>query len=155
MLTFLDRSSGTVLGVKVIGKLTQADYRQLAERLETMLGRHDKVRILIEMEDCQGWDIGAAWDNLKFGFQHDHQCERCAVVGEKKWQKWMTKLAKPFFNVRYFDPSQREEAWRWINHKVEDDIRRRAYEKWEEAGRPPADGVSFWTAAEKEVLHQA
>ena len=155
MLTFLDQSSGTVLGVKVSGKLTHADYRQLADKLEAMLGKHDKVRVLIEMEDCQGWDIGAAWENLRFAFQHDHQCERCAVVGDKKWQEWMTRLAKPFFNVRYFDHSQLEEAWRWANRGLEDDIRRRAYEKWQEAGRPPSNGVSFWLAAEKEVLHQA
>lgn len=36
-----------------------------------------------------------------------------------------------------------------------ENIRLRAYLKWEAAGRPPNDGVSFWVEAEKEVLHQA
>ena len=31
----------------------------------------------------------------------------------------------------------------------EEEIRPLAYRKWEEAGRPPDDGVQFWLAAEK------
>jgi hypothetical protein len=34
------------------------------------------------------------------------------------------------------------------------DIRRRAYELWEAAGKPEGDGARFWLAAEQE-LHQA
>jgi hypothetical protein len=34
----------------------------------------------------------------------------------------------------------------------EEDIRLCAYCKWEAAGRPGGDGVSFWLEAEKELL---
>jgi anti-anti-sigma factor len=34
------------------------------------------------------------------------------------------------------------------------ELRRRAYFKWEAAGKPPGDGMQFWLQAEKE-LHQA
>lgn len=30
-------------------------------------------------------------------------------------------------------------------------IRTRAYQKWEEAGRPDGDGVAFWLEAEREL----
>lgn len=30
-------------------------------------------------------------------------------------------------------------------------VRRRAYRKWEEAGCPDSDGVTFWLAAEREI----
>ena len=33
-----------------------------------------------------------------------------------------------------------------------DDIRRRAYEKWERAGKPAGDGVQFWLEAEQELM---
>jgi hypothetical protein len=36
-----------------------------------------------------------------------------------------------------------------------DDIRRRAYRKWEEAGRPPGDGTRFWLEAERELTRGA
>jgi hypothetical protein len=34
----------------------------------------------------------------------------------------------------------------------EDDIRLRAYQKWEFAGKPIGDGVNFWTEAKQELL---
>lgn len=33
-----------------------------------------------------------------------------------------------------------------------DDIRLRAYQKWEAAGRPGGDGINFWVEAERELL---
>jgi hypothetical protein len=95
MLTLLDRSSGNVLGVKASDRLTHADYQQLIPRLEELIRRHGKVRVLFDLEDCHRWEISAAWDDLKFGLQHHSVLERCAVVGEKKWQEWMTKLSSP------------------------------------------------------------
>ena len=33
----------------------------------------------------------------------------------------------------------------------DDEIRQRAYDKWESAGRPAGDGVGFWLEAEQEL----
>jgi hypothetical protein len=35
-----------------------------------------------------------------------------------------------------------------------DDIRLRAYSKWEAAGKPDGDGSRFWLAAEAELLQE-
>jgi hypothetical protein len=72
------------------------------------------VRVLFELEECRGWTLRAAWDDLKFGLKHRSDFERCAVVGQKRWQKWMTNLSKPFFKVKYFDKSEMEKAWQWV-----------------------------------------
>jgi hypothetical protein len=32
-----------------------------------------------------------------------------------------------------------------------EEVRRRAYAKWEAAGMPPGDGVNFWLDAEQEL----
>jgi len=114
MLTFLERGSENVLGVKATGKLTHADYQCLIPRLEKLIQEHGTIRVLFELEDSRGWEAGAAWDDLKFGLKHGGDVERCAVVGEKKWQEWMTKLARPFFNVRYFVKADLERAWQWV-----------------------------------------
>jgi hypothetical protein len=34
----------------------------------------------------------------------------------------------------------------------EDQVRLRAYLKWEAAGKPPGDGAAFWLEAERELL---
>jgi hypothetical protein len=37
---------------------------------------------------------------------------------------------------------------------TDDDVRRRAYEKWEAAGRPDGDGACFWLQAERELMQK-
>ncbi len=36
-------------------------------------------------EDFEGWEIGAAWDDAKFGIQFGGKSEKIAVVGGPKW----------------------------------------------------------------------
>jgi hypothetical protein len=114
MLTFLERSTANVLGVKASGKLTRADYQQMVPRLEQLIQEHGRVRVLFELEDCQGWEIAAAWDDLKFYLKHGGDVERCAIVGDRKWQEWMSKLSRAFLHLRYFNPGDLEQAWQWI-----------------------------------------
>ena len=35
--------------------------------------------------------------------------------------------------------------------KLDDQIRQRAYELWEQAGRPDGSGIEFWLQAEHEI----
>ena len=41
-----------------------------------------------------------------------------------------------------------------VKSQINDAIRQLAYQKWEEAGRPETDGVSFWLEAEREFLQE-
>jgi hypothetical protein len=38
-----------------------------------------------------------------------------------------------------------------MSQSLTDRIRELAYQKWEQAGRPPGDGKNFWDEAEKEL----
>lgn len=42
-----------------------------------------------------------------------------------------------------------------VKTKLDLEIRELAYKKWEEAGRPCSDGVSFWLEAEKDYYKHA
>jgi hypothetical protein len=115
MLTFQEKRSGKVLGIKVIGELTHADYQQLVSTLEELITEHGKVRVLVELEDCDGWDdLDAAWDDLKLWLERRGEVDRCAVVGERKWQERLMQLSWPFFTKQYFDKAELEQAWKWV-----------------------------------------
>jgi len=105
-----------VLRVEVSGRLTQEDYDDLVPSWESFIARHGKIRMVFVMRDFHGWEPHAAWDDFRFDLQHRQQVERIAMVGEKKWQHWMTKVAAWFVdaNVRYFDVSDESEAERWV-----------------------------------------
>jgi SpoIIAA-like len=48
--------------------------------------------------------------------KHFNQIERVAMVGDKKWQKWMVAFCKPFTTgkVRYFDHEKLDKARVWV-----------------------------------------
>lgn len=108
-----------VVRVEVSGRLTQSDYDQLIPSWEALIARHGKMRLLFVMHDFHGWEPQAAWEDFRFGIKHQKGVERIVMVGEKKWQHWMTKIASWFVqaDVRYFDASQEDQAERWVHEK--------------------------------------
>ncbi len=117
MIEVLSHNSGKVFGMKVSGKLLHQDYQVFVPMLEKLIAKHGGVRCLIEMTDLQGIGLRALWDEIKFDVRHAHQIERCAVVGDRACEEWMTKLSRPIFRnaeIRFFPPAEREQAWEWI-----------------------------------------
>jgi len=119
------------LGFRVKGTLHDEDYRQFVPTVESLLTDEGKVRLFIQFEDFHGWDLHAAWDDFKFGVKHFGDFERIAMVGDRRWEQWMAAFCKPFTmaKVRYFDQSQVDEAWKWLEEKKEKDD-----------SEPPAEG---------------
>ena len=116
MLQILEQSEGNVIATKATGKLTKTDYDKLLPVLHERLRQYKKLRWYFEMENFEGWELKAFWEDVKFDAQHANDFEKIAMVGEKKWQEWMTDLMKPFTSaeIKYFDLSQTHEAMRWI-----------------------------------------
>lgn len=107
---------GKALEVAVSGKLRNEDYQRFIPEFEQLLKAHGKISVLFEMSQFHGWEVKAAWADLKFDLKHYHDIERVAVVGEKKWHQWMTTFFKPFTaaELRYFDHAEAGKARAWI-----------------------------------------
>jgi hypothetical protein len=111
-----------VVGLKLSGKLHDEDFRQFVPTMETILTAAGKVRLFLQFEDFHGWDLQAAVDDLKFSLKHYSGFERIAMVGDRKWEKWMANLFKPFTKakVKYFDRLEVDAAWKWLEESDED-----------------------------------
>ena len=118
MIEVMSESAGTVLGVRASGKLTASDYETVwIPRIEAVIREHGTVRILLYMDESfAGWELGAAWDDAKFGLRFQRRCERIAVVGGPRWVEWGTKLVAPMLHgeVRTFAADALPAAWDWI-----------------------------------------
>ena len=112
-----EENGGKVLIVHVSGKLTKADYEHFVPEVERLIGQHGKLRVLFDMTGLQGWDAGAAWEDIKFGIKHFADIDRLAMVGDKKWQQGMAMLFKPFTKAasRYFHHADVAEAMKWVS----------------------------------------
>ena len=109
------------VGFKLSGKLHDEDYGSFVPPVETVLAAEGRVRLFVQFDDFHGWDFHAAWDDFKFGLKHYSDFDRIAMVGDRKWEKWMATICKPFTKatVRYFDASQIDNAWAWLREGIE------------------------------------
>ena len=116
MITALEKTKGGVLGFTLSGKLHDEDYRHFVPAVDAAIAAHGKVRLLAHFVDFHGWDMHALWDDIKFATVHCTKVERIALVGDRRWEEWMAKVCKPFTmaKVQYFDASQTDEAWAWL-----------------------------------------
>ena len=107
---------GRLLEVRASGRLAHEDYQQFVPEFELLLQKHGRVNMLFEMADFHGWKTKAFWDDLKFDLKHFSDLGRVAMVGDKKWEKGMTLLCRPFTaaNVRYFDRDAINQARVWL-----------------------------------------
>jgi len=120
MIETIETGSTKLLGMKLYGTLHDEDYKQFVPQIEAILTTEGKVRLFIQLEDFHGWELHAAWDDLKFATNHYSDFERIALVGDRKWEKWMAALCKPFTKARvmYFDHAEVEAAWNWLREET-------------------------------------
>ncbi|MBI2824942.1 MAG: STAS/SEC14 domain-containing protein [Planctomycetia bacterium] len=109
-------AANKTLVVRASGKLSKQDYERFGPEVERLIKSHGKVRILFEMQDFHGWEMGALWEDIKFDVKHFRDIEKLAVVGESKWQEGMAKFCKPFTSatIKYFDHAEADEAKKWL-----------------------------------------
>ena len=117
MLRIDDLNENQVLTITASDRLTREDYDRLLPELEELLEKNDPVRFYIKLEDISGFEMGALVEDLKFDFKHKNQYGKTAIVGDKKWEEWGTKISKMFFDseMKFFYEDQRDDAWNWVN----------------------------------------
>ncbi len=116
MIEMLSGLPAHTVGVKLSGKLHDADYQQFVPLVDAEIAKAGKVNVLAQFHDFHGWDAKALWDDVKFSTTHCTKIRRIALVGESAWEKWMAAVCKPFTmaKVRYFDTSELGAAKAWL-----------------------------------------
>ena len=104
------------LEVTASGKLSKQDYERFEPAVDALIDACGKIKVLFMMHDFHGWNLGAAWEDVKFAAKHFRDIEKIAMVGDKAWEKWMATICKPFTmsSVKYFQVGQEEAARKWL-----------------------------------------
>jgi hypothetical protein len=115
-IEFEEIAGGKIVEIGVTGKLTGEDYETFVPELDRLIQKHGKIRVLLELNDFQGWDLSALWQDTKFAFKHFDDIERVAIVGQRIWHEGIAEFCKPFTTaaIRYFDVNESDDAQRWI-----------------------------------------
>ncbi|MDR1528617.1 MAG: STAS/SEC14 domain-containing protein [Puniceicoccales bacterium] len=112
-------SSGNVVVMTLSGKLTHGDYANIVPFLAKLIKKYDLIRILIELDNFEGWEVSATLDDIVFVFRYSAHIERMAFLVHAKQNNLALLLDRPFGrafgdNVKYFHKKYREDAWQWI-----------------------------------------
>ena len=109
------------LSLKVTGKLTHEDYEEITPMIDAALdGIEDpKIKAYIDGSEFEGWELRAAWDDLKLGLKRGGEFEKIAIFGNKKWQEYSAKVGSWFISgeVKYFE--NEDGALNWLRESSE------------------------------------
>jgi hypothetical protein len=106
-----------VLHVRLRGKLDTLSYENEVGDLNSFLQGHDKIRLLIDLRDFDGWQgLGALRDHFFIVRGHADRVERAAIVGDAGWQEMAVQIGKRAFGLdaRHFPSDAFEEAKSWL-----------------------------------------
>ena len=84
MIEKMAESSGNVIGFKVSGVVTKADYDVMVPEVEQRIKEHGGVRMLLDVEEFKHEAVTAWGADLKFGAHLHGKVDRMAIVGDKK-----------------------------------------------------------------------
>lgn len=118
MIARLDNTANEVIAFRAEGKLHHEDYVDtIIPEINDALSHSEKISLMWEMKDFKGWDAHAAWDDIRLGFKINKNLKKIAVVGEFKWESWMSKCMSPFVKgeVRYFELKDEDDAMQWLH----------------------------------------
>lgn len=106
-----------ILHVSLRGKVDSAAYENDLEDLNRFMAGHDKVRLLIDLRDFDGWQgLGALRDHFELVRGHAPRVERAAVVGNAGWQEMAVGIGRRAFGIeaRHFGAEAFDAAKVWL-----------------------------------------
>jgi hypothetical protein len=113
----MEESTGNVLGFKASGKITPTDYEELVPAVEKLIKKMGNIRMLIDLEEFESESVKAWSHDFKFGHEFHDKIDKMAIVGDKKWEEWLTALVDPFYarEAQYFHVDDINAAWDWLS----------------------------------------
>jgi hypothetical protein len=116
MIRRLETEAPQVLAYDIDRTLTTEDVRAVHDDLRATIDERGSARLLIDVRDLGSAEPGAVVEDLKLTPEYVKDVERYAVVGDERWQRWLTSAADMVTRgeARWFEPEQFEEARDWI-----------------------------------------
>ena len=115
--TYQEYPQQKLVELHVDGKVTEADFDDVAARLEAFIARHGKIKLIEIIENFDGFELAAASKGVRFDIEHLRDFSHCAVVTDSGWIGPFTRLLAPFFSIRIrtFRLAEIERARAWLN----------------------------------------
>ena len=102
--------------VTMLGKLKHEDYQLFVPIIDKALknAKGLEVDLLVDMRGFKGWELLAAWDDMKFGVKHRNAFDKMAIVGNKKWEEDSVAMMSHLMKGKSKFFKDRDKALAWL-----------------------------------------
>ena len=101
----------------ISGVLNEEEFAATQKKLARNIDTGSKPRVLAIVENFEGWQRGADWNDLDFLVSHGGEIARIAIVADPKWEVQALAFAGAGVRrapVKFFRPDKTEQARQWI-----------------------------------------
>lgn len=101
--------------IKVTGKLTKADFKELSPKLDAALyaTRASQVSILVDISEFDGWEWRAVFDDISLGLRLGAEFNRVALYGQKSWQGLLARSRSWITGSKIKAFTHYDDAFKW------------------------------------------
>jgi hypothetical protein len=113
--------SNNLCVLRISGVLKRSEFGAKQDLLAREIDAGSKPRVLAILENFEGWERGADWNDLDFLFSHSNEIAKIAIVGEPRWESDALAFAGAGFRrapVKFFPSNQLAEARAWIEENA-------------------------------------
>jgi stage II sporulation SpoAA-like protein len=103
--------------MQISGVLKRSEFAANQKDVAHKIDIGSKPRILAILENFEGWERGADWNDLDFLITHSDQIAKIAIVADPTWEQKALAFAGAGVRhapVRFFPPNELAEARSWI-----------------------------------------
>ena len=101
--------------IKAYGKLNDEDYKLITPVFEDIMDSLDeKINLLFDASEFEGWEPKAAWDDFKLGIKYMDKFDKIAIYKGDSWLKIGAKITDWFFPAKIKTFDSFEESIKWL-----------------------------------------
>jgi hypothetical protein len=110
--------SNDIYVLRINGILKRSEFAAEQTALARQIDIGSKPRLLVILENFEGWERGADWGNdLDFLFVHSRKISKIAIVAEPRWEALALAFAGAGVrrtSVKFFRLNELEQARSWL-----------------------------------------
>ena len=103
--------------LRISGILKRCEFAAEQSNLARDIDTGAKPRLLIILENFEGWERGADWNDLDFMMSHGAKISKIAIVGEPRWETLALAFAGAGVRratVKFFQSNELRQARSWL-----------------------------------------
>ena len=103
--------------LEISGVLKRSEFAATQKDVAQRIDVGSRPRVLAILENFEGWERGADWNDLDFLITHGGKIEKIAVVADPQWEVQALAFAGAGVRgapVRFFQPMKQREARNWL-----------------------------------------